>query len=77
MKTQINVKECGIPSGSVGLLFAKSKSILCVNSVMSGSRGGGGGQGVEPPGNSQKYSFLVILVWIPLKITKQPSQHSI
>ena len=37
---------------------------------MSGSRGG--------TGKSQKYRFfLAILVWIPWKITKLPSQHSL
>ena len=41
-------------------------------------QGGGGGQGVRIPENSQHHrvSFLAILVRIPWKITKLPSQHS-
>ena len=53
MKTQINVKECGIPSGSVGLLLAESKSILCLKFFKLCheriQRGGGGAGGSNPP----------------------------
>ena len=38
----------------------------------------GGRRSRPPPEKSQKiYSFLAILVRIPLKITKSPSQHSV
>ena len=60
------------------LFSSKLTSTLCIPTFMCGSRGGGGGdRGSGPPWKSQKnIGFLAILVQIPWKITKLPSQHS-
>ena len=44
--------------------------------AMGGSRGGGGDRGPDPPENHKNIGFPSNIDPDPLKITKQPSQHS-